>query len=52
MENTRIYALPEEPPPAYMAAFGPESIEAVACIAAGYIGVALDPEILPEFTDR
>jgi G6PDH family F420-dependent oxidoreductase len=49
VENARIYSLPEEPPPIYVAASGPEAARIAGKVADGLIGTSLDEELLKEF---
>jgi G6PDH family F420-dependent oxidoreductase len=52
VENARLYTLPDEPPPIYMSAFGPKSIEVAAHIADGYVGTGPKPDLLNSFTEK
>ena len=52
VENARLYTLPDEPPPIYMSAFGPKSIEVAARIADGYVGTGPKPDLLNSFTEK
>jgi len=52
VENARLYTLPDAPPPIYMSAFGPKSIEVAARIADGYVGTAPEPDLLSSFSEK
>lgn len=49
VSRARIYTLPEEPVPIYVAGNGPEVLEATAPMADGYIGTAPKKELLEQF---
>jgi G6PDH family F420-dependent oxidoreductase len=49
VSRARVYTLPEEPIPLYVAGNGPEVLEAVAELADGYIGTAPKQELLQAF---
>jgi coenzyme F420-dependent glucose-6-phosphate dehydrogenase len=49
VENARIYTLPEEPPPIYVAASGPESASLAGEIGDGFITTKAKAELLEEF---
>jgi G6PDH family F420-dependent oxidoreductase len=49
VENARIYSLPEELPPIYVAGSGEKAVQVAARIGDGYIGVAPDAEMVREF---
>jgi G6PDH family F420-dependent oxidoreductase len=51
VENARIYTLPEEPPPIYVAAAGENAAKLAAEAGDGVIGVSPDREILKAFDD-
>jgi coenzyme F420-dependent glucose-6-phosphate dehydrogenase len=46
VENARIYSLPDEPPPIFIAASGPKATEMAGRLGDGLIGVAPDKEII------
>ena len=50
VENARIYTLPEQLPPIYVAASGPESAELAASIGDGLISTAPAKETVDSFT--
>jgi coenzyme F420-dependent glucose-6-phosphate dehydrogenase len=50
VENARIYSLPPEPPPIYIAAAGPDSARLAGRIGDGLISVAPLGEVVQEFT--
>src|ERR671915_55674 len=52
VENARLYTLPDEPPPIYVAAFGPKAIEVAARIGDGYVGTAPEPDLLNDFIEK
>jgi G6PDH family F420-dependent oxidoreductase len=49
VENARIYSLPEEPPPIYVAGSGTKAVQLAGRIGDGYIGVAPDADMIQEF---
>jgi coenzyme F420-dependent glucose-6-phosphate dehydrogenase len=49
VDRARIYTLPDEPPPVYVAAAGPESAELAGRIGDGLISVAPDDEVVSAF---
>jgi G6PDH family F420-dependent oxidoreductase len=51
VENARIYTLPDEPPPVYVAAGGQRAAEVAGRIGDGYIGTAPQPEMIKAFED-
>ncbi|HLH29678.1 MAG TPA: TIGR03557 family F420-dependent LLM class oxidoreductase [Terriglobia bacterium] len=51
VENARIYTLPEELPPIYVAAAGPDSAAAAAEIGDGLISTSPDKEVIEQFEE-
>jgi coenzyme F420-dependent glucose-6-phosphate dehydrogenase len=51
MENARIYTLPDKPPPIYVSAFGPKSVEVAARIGDGLVSTKPDADLLRSYTD-
>jgi G6PDH family F420-dependent oxidoreductase len=49
VENARLYTLPDEPPPVYMAASGAKAAELAGRVGDGLIGVAPSPETIDKF---
>jgi G6PDH family F420-dependent oxidoreductase len=49
VENARIYSCPDEPPPVYISAFGPNALSLAASIADGYVNTQPDPESVKGF---
>jgi G6PDH family F420-dependent oxidoreductase len=49
VSRARIYTLPEEPVPIYVAGNGPKVLEAVAEMADGYVGTSPQKELLEQF---
>ncbi|NED96510.1 TIGR03557 family F420-dependent LLM class oxidoreductase [Phytoactinopolyspora alkaliphila] len=49
VEHARLYTLPEEPPPVYVSALGPASIDVAGRIADGYIGMSPSREMVDRF---
>ena len=49
LENARLYTLPDEPPPLYVAASGPATAGLAGRIADGLITTAPDPEVVEAF---
>jgi G6PDH family F420-dependent oxidoreductase len=49
VENARLYTLPDEPPPIYMAASGPESATLAGAIADGLISTAPNAKVVAAF---
>jgi G6PDH family F420-dependent oxidoreductase len=49
VENARIYTLPDAPPPIYVSAFGPKSVEVAARIGDGLVSTKPDPESLERY---
>jgi G6PDH family F420-dependent oxidoreductase len=52
VENARIYTLPEEPPPLFVAASGPESAALAGELGDGFITTKADPELIAEFENN
>jgi coenzyme F420-dependent glucose-6-phosphate dehydrogenase len=52
VENARIYNLPPQPPPIYVAAGGPDSARLASRIGDGLISTAPDPDIVQAFDRR
>jgi G6PDH family F420-dependent oxidoreductase len=51
VENARLYSLPEEPPPIYVAGSGPRSAALAARLGDGLIGIAPDEEFTKAYRD-
>ncbi len=51
VSRARIYTLPEQPVPIYVAGNGPEVLEAVASMADGYIGTSPKADLLRQFDE-
>ncbi|HJQ69444.1 MAG TPA: TIGR03557 family F420-dependent LLM class oxidoreductase [Blastocatellia bacterium] len=51
VENARIYTLPDELPPIYVAASGPKSASAAGRIGDGLIGVSPEKEVVEKFQE-
>jgi coenzyme F420-dependent glucose-6-phosphate dehydrogenase len=51
VENARVYTLPDEPPPLYVAAGGTNSAKLAARAGDGMIGVSPDAEVLKTFDE-
>ena len=49
VENARIYTLPDQPPPVYVSAFGPNAVELAGRIGDGFISTSPDREGLAGF---
>jgi coenzyme F420-dependent glucose-6-phosphate dehydrogenase len=49
VSRARIYTLPEEPVPIYVAGNGPKVLEAVAELADGYVGTAPKKDLIDQF---
>jgi G6PDH family F420-dependent oxidoreductase len=49
VEHARLYTLPDEPPPVYVSAFGPASLELAGRIGDGYIGVGPSRDMVERF---
>jgi coenzyme F420-dependent glucose-6-phosphate dehydrogenase len=49
VDRARVYTLPDEPPPIYVAAAGPESAELAARIGEGLISTAPDEEVVQTY---
>lgn len=49
VDRARLYTLPDQPPPIYLAASGPEAAIAAGEVADGMLGTAPDPELLDVF---
>jgi coenzyme F420-dependent glucose-6-phosphate dehydrogenase len=49
VDGARLYSLPEEPPPIYVAGAGPKAAQLAGHVGDGYIGVAPNPEMIEEF---
>jgi coenzyme F420-dependent glucose-6-phosphate dehydrogenase len=51
IENARLYTLPDEPPPIYVAASGPESASLAGEIGDGFITTKANKKLLDEFEE-
>jgi G6PDH family F420-dependent oxidoreductase len=49
VHNARVFSLPDEPPPIYVSAFGPEATDVAARIGDGWISTKPDAENLRRF---
>ncbi|MGW5361174.1 LLM class F420-dependent oxidoreductase [Actinopolymorpha pittospori] len=49
VEHARLYTLPDEPPPIYVSAFGPEAATRAARFADGFVSTKPDPALLETF---
>lgn len=49
VENARIYTRPDQPPPVYVSAFGPNAVEVAGRIGDGFISTSPDREGLEHF---
>jgi coenzyme F420-dependent glucose-6-phosphate dehydrogenase len=49
VEGARIYTLPDEPPPIFVAAAGPQATELAARIGDGFVGLVPDQEVIEHF---
>ncbi|GAA4992921.1 LLM class F420-dependent oxidoreductase [Actinopolymorpha pittospori] len=49
VEHARLYTLPDEPPPIYVSAFGPEAATRAARFADGFVSTKPDPALLATF---
>jgi coenzyme F420-dependent glucose-6-phosphate dehydrogenase len=49
VENARLYSLPKEPPPLFVAGGGPKSAEIAGRLGDGLIGTSPDPETMKAF---
>jgi G6PDH family F420-dependent oxidoreductase len=49
VENARLYTLPDEPPPLYVAASGPNAAETAGRLGDGLIAVAPDRDVVEQF---
>jgi coenzyme F420-dependent glucose-6-phosphate dehydrogenase len=49
VENARLYTLPDEPPPIYVAAAGPAAAELAGQIGDGFVGVSPERELIEGF---
>src|SRR3954464_4021951 len=46
VENARVYALPDEPPPVLVSGFGPKAVKLAAKIGDGFCTTEADPEAI------
>jgi len=51
VEHARVYTLPDEPPPIYVAAAGPKAARLAASAGDGLIGVSPDEEVVRTFEE-
>jgi G6PDH family F420-dependent oxidoreductase len=51
VENARIYTLPDPPPPIYVSAFGPKSVELAAHIGDGLVSTKPDADLLQKYDE-
>lgn len=49
VENARIYTLPDEPPPIYVAAAGPQATELAGRVGDGLFGLVPDSSVIEQF---
>ena len=49
LEDARLYTLPDQPPPIYVAASGPKAAELAARIGDGFISTHPDPELIATY---
>jgi G6PDH family F420-dependent oxidoreductase len=52
VDRARLYSLPDEPPPVYVSAFGPQATQAAARIAEGWVNVSPEKEFLDNYRDQ
>jgi G6PDH family F420-dependent oxidoreductase len=52
VDTARIYTLPDAPPPIYMSAFGPKSLDVAARIADGFICTKDDPDMVAAYKEK
>lgn len=52
VENARLYTLPEKPPPVYVSAFGPRSLELAIRIGDGLVSTKPDADMVRTFRER
>ncbi|MEV0322436.1 TIGR03557 family F420-dependent LLM class oxidoreductase [Streptomyces sp. NPDC050658] len=51
VENARIYTLPDEPPPLYVSAFGPQAAALAGRIGDGFVTMTPDADLVEHFRD-
>ncbi|MFM9373374.1 LLM class F420-dependent oxidoreductase [Streptomyces sp. Da 82-17] len=51
VENARIYTVPDEPPPLYVSAFGPQAAALAGRIADGFVTMTPDADLVRQFRD-
>ena len=51
VHNARLYTLPDEPPPLFIAASGPSAAELAGRIGDGLMGIAPDAELIEKFVE-
>jgi G6PDH family F420-dependent oxidoreductase len=49
VENARLYTLPDEPPPVYVSAFGPEACSLAAKIGDGLVTTSPDADVIEQY---
>jgi G6PDH family F420-dependent oxidoreductase len=52
VDTARIYTLPDQPPPIYMSAFGPKSLDSAARIADGFICTQDDADTVASWKEK
>jgi len=52
VENARIYTLPDEPPPVYVSAFGPEACSLAARVGDGLVTTSPDTEVIEQYRNE
>jgi G6PDH family F420-dependent oxidoreductase len=52
VDRARLYSLPDEPPPVYVSAFGPQATQTAAEIADGWVNVSPEKEFLDNYRDN
>ncbi|MDI3406927.1 TIGR03557 family F420-dependent LLM class oxidoreductase [Streptomyces cavernicola] len=51
VENARLYTVPDEPPPLYVSAFGPQAAALAGRIADGFVTMTPDAQLVEQFRD-
>src|SRR5436190_11174335 len=52
VDSARIYTLPDEPPPIYVSAFGPNALEVAIEVGDGFISTKPDADMVRTFKER
>ena len=52
VENAQVFDLPDAPPPIYISAFGEKALGVAARLGDGYVGTALDADMVKQYNEQ